>query len=201
MMTNWNNIIALAKSGQDNASKAMGRIYQDADCRKKAYYTFKKYENLLPDNTEWVDILKEAAIRCVKMINSGKTPDNGDAVFWRICKLYSFELMRKKNKDIIPLQVNADESEEFTMEDDHHVWCKTKLMHYVEQLSPKFKELMLLMYFTKPPEENLDIIAQKMKIDKKAVQPMAWSCRKKLAELVGQNLKDCEDTLFSHGIR
>ncbi len=201
MMTNWNNIITLAKSGSDNASKAMGVIYQDADCRKKAYYTFKKYENLLPENTEWVDILIEAAIRCIKMINNGKTPDNGDAVFWRICKLYSFELMRKKNKDMIQLPVDDDESEEFKMEDDHHVWCKTKLMRYVEQLSPKFKELMLLMYFTKPPEENLDIIAQKMKIDKKAVQPMAWSCRKKLAELVGQNLKDCEDTLFNRGIR
>ena len=200
-MTNWNNIITLAKSGSDNASKAMGVIYQDADCRKKAYYTFKKYENLLPENTEWVDILIEATIRCIKMINNGKTLDNGDAVFWRICKLYSFELMRKKNKDMIQLPVDDDESEEFKMEDDHHVWCKTKLMYYVEQLSPKFKELMLLMYFTKPPEENLDIIAQKMKIDKKAVQPMAWSCRKKLAELVGQNLKDCEDTLFNHGIR
>jgi U3 small nucleolar ribonucleoprotein component len=109
--------------------------------------------------------------------------------------------MRKKNKDIVPFPIDDDASEEFKIEDDHHVWCKTKLMHYVEQLSPKFKELMLLMYFTKPPEENLDIIAQKMKIDKKAVQPMAWSCRKKLAELVGQNLKDCEDTLFNHGIR
>ncbi len=200
-MTNWNNIILLAKSGQENASKAMGLIYQDADCRKKAYYTFKKYENMLPDNTEWVDILIEAAIRCVKMINNGKIPDNGDAVFWRICKLYSFELMRQKNKDAakVPFQ-DADESEEIEVEDDHHVWCKSKLRHYVEQLSPKFRELMVVMYFNKPPEENLDIIAQKLNIDKKAVQPMAWSCRKKLAELIGQNLKDCEETLFNYGI-
>ncbi len=200
MTTNWSSIISQAQMGQDGSSRAMAMVYQDTFCQKKAYFMFKKYENILPDATEWKDILIEAAIRFIKMIHNGNIPRDGDAVFWRICKLLCLEMMRKKDPKN---EFMGDEEASHDLpvgNNEHHVWCKTKLMHYVDKLSPQYKKLMLVMYFHKPPEENLEKIAEIIGIDKKAVQPMAWSCRKKLAELVGRNLDECTDTLFDYGI-
>ena len=202
-MTNWEKIITLANSDQEGASKAMALMFDDADCRKKAYYLYRKYANILPDTIQWEsDILAEITIRFTKMVRSGKIPDSGDAVFWRIGKLCCLEFMRKKNPVVYSFSEQTDMRLEETIapEDDHYVWCKSKLMHYVDKLSPQYKKLILLMYFNKPPEENLDVIAQNLGIDKKAVQPMAWSCRKKLAEFISHNLDDCEESLFRYGI-
>ena len=206
-MTNWVKIILLAQAGEQGSSEAMGLIYKDQECQKKAYLMYRKYEGGLPKTAKWVkweDVLKDAAFRFVQSVhrNGGDDIKNGEALFVQICKNYCRELSRQKPHDPINKPVNIETMEdikdkEVFMEDDHHKWCKSKLLYYVSLLSPKCQQLIRIMYFNNPPEENLDIIANGMGIDAKSVQPMIWACRKKLKEVIGNQLDDCQETLFN----
>ena len=204
-MTNWVNIIALAQSSSQGTSQAMTLIYQDKDCQKKAYLIFKKYEQGFPNTAQWIkweDVLKDATIRFVQAVQRGLVIKNGEAVFVQICKNYCRELLRQKPNDPINKHVNSDimdgiKDNEFLMEDDHYKWCKSKLMHYVSLLPPTCQKMLLIMYFNNPPEENMENIAKELEIDPKSLLPMAWACRKKLKEIIGNNLDDCREILLN----
>lgn len=204
-MTNWVNIIALAQSNAQGTSQAMTLIYQDKDCQKKAYLIFKKYEHGFPNTAQWIkweDVLKDATIRFVQAVQRGLVIKNGEAVFVQICKNYCRELLRQKPNDPINKHVNSDimdgiKDNEFLMEDDHYKWCKSKLMHYVSLLPPTCQKMLLIMYFNNPPEENMENIAKELEIDPKSLLPMAWACRKKLKEIIGNNLDDCREILLN----
>ena len=114
-------------------------------------------------------------------------------------------MAREKPHDPINKPVNLDtmadlKDNDFLREDDHYKWCKSKLLHYVSQLSPTCQKLLRIMYFNQPPEENMEKIAQELEIDPKSLLPMAWACRKKLKEIIGNNLDDCKDTLLNQNL-
>ncbi len=207
-MTNWERIISLAQSGEQSSSEAMSLIYKDAICQKKAYLMFKNYQDALPTTAKWVkweDVLKDASVRFVQAAHKGTAIKNGEALFVQICKNYCRELLRQKPNDPINKPVNSEmmdglKDNELPIEDDHYNWCKSKLLHYVSLLPPTCQKLMRVMYFNPAAEENMEVIARELDIDPKSLLPMAWACRKKLKELIGHNLDDCQDTLFNKGI-
>ncbi len=207
-MTNWGKIISLAQAGEQASAEAMSLIYKDIICQKRAYLMFKNYEKALPKTAKWVqweDVLKDACFRFVQAVHKGTDIKNGEAVFVQICKNYCRELARQKPNDPINKPVNADtmdglKDNEFLIEDDYSKWCKSKLLHYVSLLPTTCQKLIRILYFNNPPEENMEVIAKALDIDQKSLLPMAWACRKKLKELIGSNLDDCQDTLFNQGI-
>ena len=202
-MTNWGVIIAQAQGNEQSVNETLRQIYQDPKCREKAQSTFKKYKNGFVATAQWVtatDILSDSAERFIDAVRRGVVIKNGEAFFVEICKNYCRELTRTgKNpinhtEDLDPMKEPIIKKE--LVIDTDYDWCKTKLLHYVSMLPTKCQELMQIMYFNDPPEEDLVVIADLLGWGVKSVQPRDWACRKALAKIIGNQLDDCQETLF-----